>query len=89
MAVNPMLSIGAEGIDRAMAGAERAAARIAGAERPGGSPESSKAERVEPGSRDQAEALLELKTYERQVQASAKVVKTADATIGFLLDTRA
>ena len=36
---------------------------------------------------DIAEAMVEMKVYERQVQASAKVVQTADAAIGFLIDT--
>ena len=35
---------------------------------------------------DAAEAVVELKTYQYEVQASAKVVATADAVIGFLLD---
>ena len=35
---------------------------------------------------DVAEAIVDLKVYQRQVQASAKVVQTADEVIGFLLD---
>ena len=38
---------------------------------------------------DAAEALVSLKLYQRQAQASAKVVETADAVIGFLLDIHA
>lgn len=37
---------------------------------------------------DAAEALVDLKVYQRQVQASAAVVASADAVIGFLLDIR-
>ena len=38
---------------------------------------------------DSVEALLDLRTQMRQVQASAKVFETADEVIGFLLDVRA
>ena len=38
---------------------------------------------------DLANAMVDLKLYQRQVQASAKVVETADEVIGFLLDVRA
>ena len=37
-------------------------------------------------SADVAEAMVEMKVYQRQVQASAKVVQTADEVIGFLID---
>jgi hypothetical protein len=36
-----------------------------------------------------AELMVDLKLYQRQVQASAKVVETADEVIGFLLDVKA
>jgi flagellar basal body rod protein FlgG len=36
-----------------------------------------------------AEAIVDLKMRQRQVEASAKVVETADAVLGFLLDVRA
>ena len=38
---------------------------------------------------DAIESLTSLKLYSRQVQASAKVVETADEMMGFLLDVRA
>jgi len=38
---------------------------------------------------DTAEAIVDLKVHKRQVEASAKVVQTADAILGFLLDVRA
>ena len=38
--------------------------------------------------KDTAEALVSMRVYERQVQASAKVVQTADAVLGMLLDTQ-
>ncbi|MFA7555373.1 MAG: hypothetical protein WCY88_14075 [Spongiibacteraceae bacterium] len=37
---------------------------------------------------DLTKAAVELKVGERQVQASAEVVKTADEVLGTLLDTR-
>ena len=36
-----------------------------------------------------AEAIVDLKVHKRQIEASAKVVQTADAVLGFLLDVRA
>lgn len=36
-----------------------------------------------------ADALVDLRVYQRQVEASAVVVKTADAVVGFLLDVHA
>ncbi len=41
------------------------------------------------GPEDAVEALLELRVHQRQVQASAKVVESADAVLGFLLDIHA
>lgn len=38
---------------------------------------------------DRDEALVSLKLYQREVQATAKVVETADAVLGFLLDVHA
>jgi flagellar hook protein FlgE len=35
------------------------------------------------------ESIVDLKLYERSVEASAQVVKTADETLGTLLDLRA
>jgi hypothetical protein len=35
------------------------------------------------------DAVTSLKLYERQVQAAAKVVETADELVGFLLDVHA
>lgn len=84
MAVNPILSSGAQGIERGVRGLEEAAAKIAGAT----SPEREQDKPREPNSRQQVDALLDLKLYQRQVQSAARVVETADATIGFLLDKR-
>ena len=38
---------------------------------------------------DLAHDVVDLKLYARQVQASARVVETADEILGFLLDVRA
>lgn len=38
---------------------------------------------------ERAEALVSLKLYQREAQATAKVVATADAVLGFLLDVHA
>lgn len=38
---------------------------------------------------DAVEAIVDLRVHARQVQASAKVVATADEVLGFLLDVRA
>lgn len=38
---------------------------------------------------DVAQAIVDLKVYQRQVQAATKIVQTADEVIGFLLDVRA
>ncbi|MEM9741699.1 MAG: flagellar biosynthesis protein FlgE [Pseudomonadota bacterium] len=97
MAVNPMLNSGVQGIQRGLDGLERAASTIANsgrterpAERDRVAPQEPQAEqRGEPNDRDAVEAMVDLKLYKRQVQASAKVIESADAAVGFLLDTRA
>lgn len=38
---------------------------------------------------DGAAALIELEVHKRQVQASARVIETADEVLGFLLDIHA
>lgn len=97
MAVNPMLSSGAAGIERSRAAMDEAAHKIAAASAvsdatadvAGGgrlaqalAPESDTDE-------TQDQALVSVTLYARQVQAAAKVVETADATVGFLLDVQA
>ena len=89
MAVNPMMSAGINGIQAGVRGHRQAAQDIAelniGAEMDRGDRNAP----VEDWVGDAAEAVVDLKLYERQVQASAKVVQTADAVIGMLLDTDA
>lgn len=91
MAVNPMMDgargassaagRAAGGIDAALNGLAHAAEQVAELNRqPDGA--------VETG-RTQAQALLDLRIYQRQVEACAVVVDTADAVVGFLLDVHA
>lgn len=78
---NP-LSIGLQGVQDGMAGMENAARKIArgGVDGPQGTAE---------GAGNLIEPMVELKVYERSVEASAQVVKTADETLGTLLDIMA
>lgn len=77
--INNTLSIGIQGIQDGMYGMENAARKIArgGADGPQGSAE---------GPNSLVEPIVDLKLYERSVQASAQVVKAADETLGTLLD---
>jgi len=78
---NP-LSIGLQGVQDGIAGMENAARKIArgGVDGPQGSAE---------GAGNLIEPMVELKVYERSVEASAQVVKSADETLGTLLDIMA
>lgn len=83
MAVNPMLT-GANGIQQAVRSFEGVAQEVASVNQNGS------ADNTQPvGLDDMAELIVDLKLYTRQVQASAKVVETADEVLGFLLDVRA
>ena len=91
MAVNPMLNSGANGVQQGIKSLNSVAQEIAelniksnpGASETDGVPLDGVA------LDDLANAMVDLKLYQRQVQASVKVVETADAVIGFLLDVRA
>jgi methyl-accepting chemotaxis protein len=98
MAVNPMMdgargatdlrSAGVNGINAGMNGMAHAAQEVAELnvrEPSGGAADSKGSGRLS----DSADALTDLRIYQRQVQASAVVVKTADAVVGFLLDVHA
>ncbi|MFC4258312.1 flagellar biosynthesis protein FlgE [Marinobacter lacisalsi] len=80
--INNALNIGIQGIQDGMQGMEGAARKIArgGVDGPRGSAE---------GGNSMIEPIVDLKLYERSVEASAQVVKTADETLGTLLDLRA
>ncbi|PHQ26867.1 flagellar biosynthesis protein FlgE [Marinobacter guineae] len=75
-------SVGIQGIQDGMAGMENAARKIArgGVDGPQGTAE---------GAGNLIEPMVDLKIYERSVEASAQVVKTADETLGTLLDIMA
>ncbi len=81
MMINNALNVGIQGIQDGMQGIEGAARKIArgGVDGPRGSAEGSSL--IEP--------IIDLKLYERSVEASAQVVKTADETLGTLLDIEA
>ena len=88
MAVNPMLSSGVNGIKSGMRGLEETAQEIAEFNVAAGDGEAANGGATKLAEHaDVAEAMVDLKVYQRQVQASAKVVQTADEVIGFLLDT--
>ncbi|MBO6848872.1 MAG: flagellar biosynthesis protein FlgE [Marinobacter sp.] len=80
--INNTLGIGIQGIQDGMMGMENAARKIArgGADGPQGTAD---------GSNSLIEPIVDLKLYERSVEASAQVVKTADETLGTLLDIKA
>ena len=100
MAVNPIITSGTAALERSRSQLDEAAHRVASSglpaaasitdEQPAGAASLPlTAANTPSGNPDQAEALASVKLYARQVQAAAKVVETADATIGFLLDTQA
>jgi hypothetical protein len=80
--INNTLAVGIQGIQDGMVGMENAARKIAraGADGPHGTAE---------GAGSLVEPIVDLKIYERSVEASAQVVKTADETLGTLLDIMA
>lgn len=96
MAVNPMMdgargaadlrSAGVNGINAGMNGMAHAAQEVAELNLRGASHSTSR--RSDQGA-DAADALTSLRIYQRQVEASAVVVASADATVGFLLDVHA
>lgn len=84
--VNNILNIGVQGVQQGMVGMDTAARKIASASvqtdagNPSG-PQSSTGSLAEP--------IVELRLYERNVQASSQVVKTANEMLGTLLDEQA
>ena len=91
MAVNPMLTSGANGIQQGIKSLNSVAQEIAEMNIKS-NPSTNEADGVPLDGvelDDLANAMVDLKLYQRQVQASAKVVETADEVIGFLLDVRA
>ena len=88
MAVNPMMEQArVNGMNSAIKGLNQAAQDVAELNVDRVGDEATHAPAT--GAAEQADALLDLQLYERQVQASAKVATTADAVLGFLLDVHA
>jgi len=81
MTVNSVLQAGVQGIQRGFDGAEKAATDIVRSGTVDGAAGSN--------SNDVVEAVVDLKLYQRSVEASAQVVRTADEVLGTLLDTMA
>jgi len=79
MNVNSVLQSGLQGVQDGLQGVEKAASEIVRAGTSGGAA----------GSSDVVEPIVDLKLYERSVNASAQVVRTADEVLGSLLDTMA
>ena len=75
MSVNSILNTGLQGIQNGTAGIEKAAQAIV------------RSGAVDVPKDSVAQPIVDLKLYERSVQASVQVVKTADQTLGSLLDT--
>lgn len=91
MSGNPMLITGAMGIARGMHGLDNVAQEIAQLNIKGSPSESAGDGAQQQGfSTDEVTtAIVDLKVYQRQVEAATQVVKTADEVVGFLLDIRA
>jgi glutamine synthetase len=81
--VDSVLSAGLQGIQSGVNAARQAAEDIGRATTTATSTDNDEV------AEDITEAAVELKISERQVQASATVVKTADEVLGTLLDTSA
>lgn len=81
MMINNTLNIGIQGVQDSMRGMDGAARQIArgGVDGPRGTAE---------GSGTLIEPITDLQLYKRSVEASAQVVKTADETLGTLLDLK-
>lgn len=90
MAVNPMLHAGVTGLTQGTKALQNIAEDIAELNLKGDP--HTQANQGEPlhahSVEDVAEAMVSLKLYQRDVQAAAKVVQTADEVLGFLLDVR-
>jgi len=96
MAINPILQTGISGIQMGLKGLREAAQdvaelnlddrRDAGVARDDSiAPPNRPTDQLE----DAAVAIIDMKMHARQVQASAKVVETADEMLGFLIDVHA
>ncbi len=80
MTINSVLNTGIQGVQKGVEGAESAASRIV---------RSSAVDSGNDLANGVVEPIVDLKLYERSVEASARVVKTADEMLGTLIDTLA
>ncbi len=80
MAIGSVVNTGVQGFQRAVAGVERSAQQIAGV--------AAEQNITEEGG-DLIAPLVEMKLYELNAKASAKVVETGDKVLGTLLDIKA
>ena len=93
--VDSVLSIGARGVSNSLANARQAAEDIVKATTPDTSDNSSlaKPSATQPEARDVTadltKGVVDLKTSELQVEASAAVVRTADEILGTIINTKA
>ena len=76
MSVNSILNPGIQGVQSATQGVERVAKDIVRSGADGAA-----------GQNNVVESIVDLQLYERSVQASAQIVKTADEVLGTILDT--
>lgn len=79
MNVNSVFETGLSGVRQGFEGVEKAASEIVRAGAVDGAE----------GANDVVEPIIELRLYQRSVEASAQVVRTADEVLGTLLDTMA
>ena len=79
MTINAVLHTGLQGIQKGIEGAEKTASEIVRSGSIDGPA----------GSNSVVEPIVDLKLYERSIEASAQVVKMADEVLGTLLDTLA
>lgn len=88
--VNNILNMGVQGVQQGMVGMDTAARKIAsaGVQTDAGNPAGPQANAGGLAG-NLAEPLVELRLYERNVQASSQVVKTANEMVGTLLDEKA
>lgn len=91
MAVNPMLSAGANAISNGIKSMDSVAQEIA-EQRLVSQPSESAGDgepRGDVAIDEISAAVVDLKLYQRQVQAATQVVQTADEVLGFLIDVHA
>jgi len=79
MNINSVVDTGLNGIRQGVEGVEKSAADIVRAGTVDGAD----------GANDVLEPIIELRLYQRSVEASSQVVRTADEVLGTLLDTMA